>query len=183
MKRAFLTVLVALVLAASATALAATATASLQVSVTVDDSCSIATTPLTFPTYNVVGTHYATPDDGTGAVTIRCSTGTVASIGLGGGGNYSGGRHLGNGSGGLLSYSLYQDSARTVPWSNLSPDWLTTPAAPNSNSAGKYQLFWSIASKATTGTNKQYKFEPMQNTTNVDKAASADLINSTGTQS
>lgn len=51
------------------------------------------------------------------------------------------------------------------------------------SAAGKYQLFWSVASKATTGTNKQYKFEPLQNVTNVDKAASADLINSTGTQS
>jgi len=51
------------------------------------------------------------------------------------------------------------------------------------SAAGNYQLFWSIACQATTGTNKRYKFEPLQNATNVDKAASENLINSTGPQS
>jgi len=51
------------------------------------------------------------------------------------------------------------------------------------SAAGNYQLFWSVACKATSGSNKQYKFEPMQNTTYVDKAASMNLINSTGAQS
>ena len=51
------------------------------------------------------------------------------------------------------------------------------------SAADNYQLFWSVACQATSGSNKRYKFEPLQNTTNVDKAASENLINSTGPQS
>lgn len=49
--------------------------------------------------------------------------------------------------------------------------------------AGYYQLFWSVSCQASSGSNKRYRFEPLQNTTNVDKAASENLINSTGPQS
>ena len=48
--------------------------------------------------------------------------------------------------------------------------------------AGKYEITWSLTAKATTGANKQYHFEPCQNITNLDKAASGNLINSTGPQ-
>ena len=49
--------------------------------------------------------------------------------------------------------------------------------------AGNYQLFWSVACQTSSGSNKRYRFEPVQNTTNVDKAAGENLINSTGPQS
>ena len=49
--------------------------------------------------------------------------------------------------------------------------------------AGKYQIFWSASCQASSGSNKKYKFEPLLNTTNLNTAASEDLINSTGPQS
>ena len=48
--------------------------------------------------------------------------------------------------------------------------------------AGKYTLEWSASAQAASGANKNYKFEPCQNVTNVDKAASGQLMNSTGPQ-
>jgi|ERR1700690_96941 len=50
------------------------------------------------------------------------------------------------------------------------------------SAAGKYQLFWSVGCKST-GANKLYKFEPCQNVTNVDKAASSSLLTTTDLQS
>ena len=48
--------------------------------------------------------------------------------------------------------------------------------------AGKYQIFWSTACKSS-GANKLYKFEPCQNTANIDKAASGSLLTTTDLQS
>lgn len=48
--------------------------------------------------------------------------------------------------------------------------------------AGKYTIIWSATAKASSGANKQYHFEPCQNTTSIDKAAGGNLINSTGPQ-
>jgi hypothetical protein len=48
--------------------------------------------------------------------------------------------------------------------------------------AGKYELTWSATAQASSGTNKDYRFEPLQNTTNVDKGAGGQLMNSTGPQ-
>lgn len=48
--------------------------------------------------------------------------------------------------------------------------------------AGNYTLTWSAAARATTGTNKDYRFEPCQNATNIDKGAAGQLMNSTGPQ-
>jgi hypothetical protein len=48
--------------------------------------------------------------------------------------------------------------------------------------AGKYEITWNASSQTASGANKNYLFEPLQNTTNVDKAAGAELMNSTGPQ-
>ena len=48
--------------------------------------------------------------------------------------------------------------------------------------AGKYELTWSATAQAASGTNKNYKFEPCQNVTNVDKGAAGQLMSSTGPQ-
>ena len=50
------------------------------------------------------------------------------------------------------------------------------------SAAGKYEVTWSASSQASTGANKNYHFEPCQNTVNVDKGAAAELMNSTGPQ-
>lgn len=48
--------------------------------------------------------------------------------------------------------------------------------------AGKYELTWSATAESSLGANKNYKFEPLQNTTNIDKAFGGQLMNSTGPQ-
>lgn len=48
---------------------------------------------------------------------------------------------------------------------------------------GKYTLDWDVTAKAASGANKQYKFEPLQNdTSNLDRGAAGQLMNSTGPQ-
>ena len=46
--------------------------------------------------------------------------------------------------------------------------------------AGKYTLSWSATARTTTGANKNYKFEPCQNVTNIDKAAAGSIISANG---
>lgn len=48
--------------------------------------------------------------------------------------------------------------------------------------AGKYTLEWSVTAQAASGSNKNYRFEPCQNVTQLDKAAAGQLMNSTGPQ-
>ena len=48
------------------------------------------------------------------------------------------------------------------------------------SAAGRYTINWSVTAKTTTGSNKNYKFEPCQNTTNVDKAAAGSIISNNG---
>ena len=48
--------------------------------------------------------------------------------------------------------------------------------------AGKYEVTWSASSQAASGSNKNYRFQPCQNVTTIDKGAAAELMNSTGPQ-
>lgn len=75
---------------------------------TVNPSCTILATDLTFDTvYNPLTTG-AIDDDST--ITVRCTKGTTAQIGLAGTGL------LTSGAGDTLSYVLYKDAARTQLW-------------------------------------------------------------------
>ena len=51
-----------------------------------------------------------------------------------------------------------------------------------SSAAGKYTVVWSASAKTASGSNKDYRFEPCQNTTSVDKGAAGQLMNTTGPQ-
>ena len=48
--------------------------------------------------------------------------------------------------------------------------------------AGKYTLEWSATAQTASGANKNYRFEPLQNATNLDKGAAGQLMNTTGPQ-
>lgn len=48
--------------------------------------------------------------------------------------------------------------------------------------AGKYTIGFGVTAQATTGTNKNYRFQPCQNVTTIDKCVMGQLINSTGPQ-
>lgn len=109
----------------SGQASAATQTANLSVSATVAATCSISTTALGFGAYDPVGTHNATPLDGTGAVIVTCTNGASAALTLGQGANAGTGstdavpvRRMKNAAGVFLTYGLYSDAGHTTVWGN-----------------------------------------------------------------
>src|SRR5262245_838396 len=108
---------------------AATATANLGVSATVTNNCTISTGALAFGSYDPVVANASTNLDGTGTVSVACTKGTSATVGLGLGSNASGStRRMGDGGGNFLTYELYQDSGHTTVWGN-SGAGLLSPAA------------------------------------------------------
>jgi len=116
---------------------AASQTASLPVSVIVGNNCTITATAVAFPNYDPIVAHATTPDDSTaGAVTITCTKGTAATIGLGLGSNaLVNQRRMEDASASInyINYELYQTAARTTVWGNASPNLFTPPVAPDKN--------------------------------------------------
>jgi spore coat protein U-like protein len=120
------------VISSDSSVVAATATANLPVSVVVGNNCTITSTAVTFPNYDPIVTHATNPDDSTaGAVTVTCTKGTVANIGLGLGANANvNQRRMKDGGTNYINYELYQNVGRTTVWGNASGSWFTpTPAA------------------------------------------------------
>jgi spore coat protein U-like protein len=116
---------------------AASATASLPISVVVGNNCTISTTAVAFPNYDPIATHVTNPDDSTaGAVTITCTRGTAATIGLGLGANaLVNQRRMEDVSAATnyINYELYQNVGRTTVWGNAAPNLFTPPVAPDKN--------------------------------------------------
>jgi len=125
------------VISADSPVVAATATANLQVTVNVNNNCTISSTAVTFPNYDPIITDTTDPDDSNGgAVTVTCTKGTVAHIGLGLGASPSGTqRRMKNSGTDYINYQLYQNSGRTTVWGNDSNTWFTPnpAAAPDKN--------------------------------------------------
>ena len=116
----------------SATTSAATATANLGVSATVTNNCTISTAALAFGSYDPVVANASTNLDGTGTVTVACTKGAVATVGLGLGSNASGStRRMANGATEFLTYELYSDSGRTTIWNNSGGGFYNPGAAPS----------------------------------------------------
>lgn len=108
----------------------ASATANLTVSATVTNNCTISTAALAFGSYDPVAANASANLDGTGRVTVACTRGASATIGLGNGSNASAtSRRLSDGSGNFLSYELYQDSGRATVWGGATT--LSTGSAPS----------------------------------------------------
>jgi spore coat protein U-like protein len=108
-------------LLASTAAIAGTSTSNLTVTATVTDSCSVSAGTLAFGTYDTVT---GTAVDGTGTVTVACTSGASSTVTLGQGSYAAGGssdavplRQMGSGSD-RLAYTLYQDAGRTTVWGN-----------------------------------------------------------------
>lgn len=95
--------------------LAASATSTLSVTANVGAVCNIATLPVAFGTYDPVAINSGADLDGTGSVTVACTKGTLASVDLGNGANFSGLRRM-SGRADFLKYALYKDSVRTQVW-------------------------------------------------------------------
>ena len=106
---------------ASGAAEAATTTGSMAVSATVLTACTVTPGPLAFGNYDPTS---ATARDATASITILCTSGTAYTLGLDAGtgtGATTTARHMTLTAGSAtLSYSLYNDSGRTVNWGNTS---------------------------------------------------------------
>lgn len=124
--------LMVLLAASSRSHAAGSASANLNVSATVANNCTISTAPLAFGAYDPVVTNASTNLDATGTVTVACTKGATATIGLGLGSNATGNtRRMTDGSSNYLSYEMYQDSARSTHWGNSGAELLSPAAAPS----------------------------------------------------
>jgi spore coat protein U-like protein len=124
---------------------AANETASLTVSATVTNNCTISTAALAFAQYDPVIANASADLDGTGRVTVACTKGASPNIGLGTGSSASGStRRLSNGGSNYLSYDLYQDSGRSVTWTNSGSGMMTAVAA-TSKAARDFTVYGRIA--------------------------------------
>jgi len=136
----------ALVFAAfSAPAAATTATANLGVTATVTNNCTISTAALAFGSYDPVVANASTNLDGTGTVSVACTKGTSATVGLGLGANASGStRRMTDGSGNYLTYELYQDAGHVTVWNTGAG--LLSPAAAPSKATRNFTVYGQVAS-------------------------------------
>jgi spore coat protein U-like protein len=108
--------------------------ASLAVSASVSKNCTITTAPVNFGAYDPVATNATAPLDSTGTVTITCTKGAVATVGLGVGGNAQGStRRMSQGAAAYLNYELYKDGSHSTVWGDTVDTGLDIPAAPNRN--------------------------------------------------
>jgi len=125
----------AVVSAATASRLSGqSATATLTVNASVSKNCTITTAPVNFGAYDPVAANATTPLDGTGTLTVACTKGAVAKIGLNAGSNAQGTtRRMSQSTAAFLNYEIYSDAAHTVVWGNTATDSLDIPAAPNKN--------------------------------------------------
>ena len=124
---------------------AATATANLTVSATVTNNCTISTAALAFGSYDPVAANAASNLDGTGRLTVACTKGATATIGLGNGSNASGSnRRMSDGGSNYLAYELYSDSGRSTVW-NTGSGMLSPVAAP-SKVARDFTVYGRISS-------------------------------------
>jgi spore coat protein U-like protein len=107
---------------------------SLSVTATVSKNCTISTAPVTFGAYDPVVANATAPLDRTGTVTVTCTKGATATVGLGPGNNAQGTtRRMSGGTAAFLTYELYQDSTHSTVWGNTTGNMLPIPAAPNRN--------------------------------------------------
>jgi spore coat protein U-like protein len=115
----------ALAIGAASSTDAATATANLSVTASVTANCTITTAPVAFGAYDPVVANATTALNGTGTVSVTCTSGDSTTVTLGQGANAGGGstdaapvRRLNDGATDYLSYSLYQDAGRSTVWGN-----------------------------------------------------------------
>jgi len=111
---------------------ASSASSSLTVTASVSKNCTISTAPVNFGAYDTVAANATAPLDGIGTVTVTCTKGAPAKVGLDAGANAGGGtaRKM-SGASDVLTYELYQDTAHAIIWGNTAGTALDIPAAPN----------------------------------------------------
>lgn len=104
---------------------AGTATSNLNVTATVSANCTVTTNAVAFGAYDPVSANASSALNGTGAVIVTCTSGSLAAIALGQGANAAAGstdvdpaRRMKDATTNYLSYELFTDAARTLEWGN-----------------------------------------------------------------
>lgn len=119
---------VALALGLASSVDAAVATSNLSVTASVAANCTITTSPVAFGAYDPVSTNASAALNGTGSVSVTCTSGASTTVTLGQGGNADTGsttaaplRRLKDAGTNFLSYALYSDAGRTTVWGDTAP--------------------------------------------------------------
>jgi spore coat protein U-like protein len=121
-------------IAAESSLLGQTATSSLTVTASVSKNCTISTAPVNFGAYDTVAANATAPLDGIGTITVTCTKGAVAKVGLNTGSNAQGTtRRMSQGAAAYLTYEIYKDTGHATIWGDTSDTALDIPAAPNRN--------------------------------------------------
>jgi spore coat protein U-like protein len=107
---------------------AATVSTTMTVTATVVASCSVNGGTLGFGSYDPLS---ASPTDGSLQISVACTKGVTAQIGLSTGSNASAGvRRMSNGAD-FLTYELYKDANHTTVWGNTGTDRLAYTSTTN----------------------------------------------------
>lgn|ERR1700730_12032196 len=129
-------VLLALVSAPLSSAVfAGTATTTFNVTATVIKNCTISAANINFGNYDPLVANAATPLDLSSTVTVACTKGTTATVGLDAGQNaaFATGTTRamtsGGGSPSYLSYEIFKDAAHTTVWGNAGAGLVNYTAA------------------------------------------------------
>lgn len=149
--------IVALLVLAAAPVIAGEASANLSVSATIPSVCRVSTSAVSFGSYDPIGVNALVPLNASGAVTIACTKGSTATVGLGPGANASGSaRRMRDIGSNLLTYELYKPSSADpgapclygspVIWTNISGGLFVPGAAP-----GKNVRSYSICAQVAAG--------------------------------
>jgi spore coat protein U-like protein len=141
------------VIAAETRLIGQTASTNLTVSANVSKNCTITTAPVNFGAYDPVAANATAPLDGLGTVTITCTKGAPAKIGLNTGSNADGTtRRMAGGATAYLNYELYKDTGHATVWGDAADTALDVPAAPNRNPRS-YPVYGRVAAAqdATVG--------------------------------
>jgi spore coat protein U-like protein len=116
----------------SSAALGATATTTFNVTATIAAKCTIGAADLVFGAYDPLVTNLAVPLDVNSTVTVACTKGTAATVGLDAGqnsGSAVGTTRAMAGGGAFLSYEIYKDAAHTTVWGNAGAGLVAYTAA------------------------------------------------------
>ena len=104
------------------------ASAWLTVSANVTKNCTITTAPVNFGAYDPVAANATAPLDGIGTVTVACTKGAAAKVGLSVGGNATGTtRRMSGGATEYLTYELYEGTSRDTVWGDTTDTALDVP--------------------------------------------------------
>jgi spore coat protein U-like protein len=135
MRRSFIVLagLAVIMIAAEGRLSAQTASSTtLSVTATVSKNCTITTAPVAFGNYDSVAANATAPLDGLGTVTVTCTKGSPAKVGLNDGSNAQGTtRRMSQAATDFLAYELYKDTTHATRWGNTADTALDITAAPS----------------------------------------------------